>query len=51
MPVVVVDVAVRVPVHDPVGMGVRVRVWIVGRAGFGPFRHGARFGENMGKAR
>jgi hypothetical protein len=47
----VVDVAVRVPVQDPIEMGVRVRVGVVGRAGIGPFRHAARFGLNMGKAR
>jgi hypothetical protein len=51
VPVVVVDVAVCVPVHDAVGMGVRVRVVVAGLAGFGPFRHTVRFGPNVGKAR
>ena len=51
VPMVVVDVTVRVPVQDPVEMGVRVRVGVVGRAGVGPFRHAARFGPNVGKAR
>jgi hypothetical protein len=39
VPVVVIDVPVRVAVHDPVGVGVRVRMRVAGRAGFGPFRH------------
>jgi hypothetical protein len=51
VPMVVVDVTVRVPVHDPVGVGVGVRVRIAGRAGFGPFRHAVRFGPIVGKAR
>lgn len=50
VPVVVVDVTVRVPVHDAVGMAVGVRMRVVGFAGFGPFRHRARFGPNVGKA-
>jgi hypothetical protein len=52
--VVVVGVAVRVPVEDPIQMAVRVRMGIVGfvgRAGFGPFAHAVRFGPNVGKAR
>ena len=51
VPVIVFDVPVRVPVHDPVGMAMGVRVRVVGFAGLGPFRHGARFGPNVGKAR
>jgi hypothetical protein len=51
VPMVVVDVPVRVPVHDAVGMTVRVRMRVVGVAGFWPFRHAARFGSNLGKAR
>jgi hypothetical protein len=39
VPVIVVDVAVRVAVHDAVGVGVCMRVGVAGRAGFGPFRH------------
>lgn len=49
--VVVVGVAVRVPVEDPVQVAMRMGVRIVGRLGFGPFAHAARFGKNMGKAR
>lgn len=33
VPVVVIDVAVRVPVHDPVGVGMRMRVRIAGGTG------------------
>jgi hypothetical protein len=50
VPMVVVDVAVRVPVQDAVQVGVRVRVGILGRP-VGPFGHSARFGPNVGKAR
>ena len=50
VPVIVVDVPVRVPVHDAVGMAMGVRMRVVGFAGFWPFRHDARFGPNVGKA-
>ncbi|GEM_PF-6014816 len=50
VPVVVVDVAVRVPVLDAVGMGVHVRVGVDLFVGFRPVGHGARFGSKMGKA-
>jgi hypothetical protein len=51
VPVVVVAVAVRVPVHDPVEMGVGVRMVAGGSVAFGPVRHDARFGPKVGKAR
>ena len=51
VPVVVVAMAVRVPVHDPVEMGVGVRMVAGGCVAFGPVRHDARFGPNLGKAR
>jgi hypothetical protein len=50
VPVIVIDVPVRVPVHDAVGMAVGVRMRVVGFAGVWPFRHDARFGPNVGKA-
>jgi hypothetical protein len=51
VPVIVVDVPVRVPMHDAVGMTVEVRMRVIGIAGFWAFRHDARFGPNLGKAR
>jgi hypothetical protein len=51
VPVVVVDVAVRVAVLDAVGMGVDVRMSVALVVGFGLVGHDAKFGPKMGKAR
>jgi hypothetical protein len=51
VPVVVVDVAVRVPVLDAVRMGVNVRMRVALVVGFGLVGHDAKFGPKMGKAR
>jgi hypothetical protein len=51
VPVVVIDVAVRVPVLDAVGVAMRMRMSVVGRGAAGPFGHTASFGLNVGKTR
>jgi hypothetical protein len=52
VPVIVIDVTVRVPVHDPVGVAMRVRVRVVAVCGTaGLFGHDALFGPNLGKTR
>ena len=49
--VVVVDVAVRMPMLDAVGVAVDVRMSVALFVGFGLVGHDAKFGPQMGKAR